>query len=100
VNPKAPPAGSWAKLCETPTARSTDPLGKPRTVGVKTCLVLHEQIDATSGAVRVAAGVEQAEGRQRLTIKVMPDVSREPGLLLTIMPPDVWRIVQRKQPRR
>ncbi len=27
----------------------------------------------------------------------MPDVSREPGLLLTIMPPDVWRIVQTKK---
>jgi invasion protein IalB len=97
VNPKAPPSRSWAKLCETPTARSTDPLGKPRAVGVKTCLVFHEQIDATSGALRVAAGVEQTEGRQTLTIKVMPDVSREPGLHLTIMPRDVWQIVQRNQ---
>jgi invasion protein IalB len=97
AHPNAPPAGSWAKLCETPTTRSMDPLGKPRTVGVKTCLVFHEQIDATSGALRVAAGVEQTEGRQTLTIKVMPDVSREPGLHLAIMPRDVWQIVQRNQ---
>ena len=77
VNPKTPPAGSWARLCETPTARSTNPLGKPRAVGIKTCLVFHEQIDATSGTLRVAAGVEQTEGRQTLTIKVMPDC--QPG---------------------
>ena len=97
VNPKTPPAGSWARLCETPTARSTDPLGKPRAVGIKTCLVFHEQIDATSGTLRVAAGVEQTEGRQTLAIKVMPDVSREPGLHLTIMPRNVWQSVQRNQ---
>jgi invasion protein IalB len=96
-NPKAPAAGSWVRLCETPTGRSMDPLGRPRAVGVKTCLVFHEQIDATSGAVRVAAGVEQAERRQSLTIKVAGDASQEPGLLLTIMPPDVWQVVQRNQ---
>ena len=77
AKPKAPPAGSWARLCETPTARSSDLFGKPRVVGVKTCLIHHEQLDATSGTVRVAAGVEQTEGRQTLTIRVPPDC--QPG---------------------
>jgi invasion protein IalB len=62
VKPKSPPVRSWAKLCETPTAGSTGLLGKPRAAGVKACLVLHERLDATTGAVLIAAGVEQVQG--------------------------------------
>jgi invasion protein IalB len=93
VPSRRPPSRSWAKLCETPTATSRDLLGKPQAVGVTTCLVLSEQIDATSGAVRVAAAVQQAEGRQTLVVKVAPDADRAPGVRLMILPRDLWQKV-------
>jgi invasion protein IalB len=85
---------SWAKLCETPTAAGTDLFGRSRAAGIKTCLVFSEQLDAAT-ATRVAAGVQQAEGRQTLLIRVTPDVTREPGVNLMIMPRDIWQTVER-----
>jgi invasion protein IalB len=87
---------SWVKLCETPTAASTDLFGKPRAVGIKTCLVLAEQLDAATGAVRVTTGVQEAKGLQTLMIRVAPDASREHRVGLTILPDEIWERVQRK----
>jgi invasion protein IalB len=94
---KAPPSRSWAKLCETPPAGSSDLLGQPGEAGVKTCLIHHEQLDSTSGALRVAAGVRQAEGRQTFLVKVPVGVDRDPGVRLMILPRDLWLRVQRNE---
>ncbi len=88
-----PPGRSWARVCETPVATGRDLFGKPKAVGIRTCLVLNEQIDMMSGAVRMAAGVEEAEGRQALIVKVAADADRGPGLRLMIMPRDLWQRV-------
>jgi invasion protein IalB len=94
---KAQPSRSWAKLCETPTTDSRDLLGKRNAVGVKTCLIHHEQIDRMSGAVQVAAGVQQAEGRQTLIVKLSADADTAQGVGLAILPRDIWRKLQASQ---
>jgi invasion protein IalB len=94
---KARPSLSWVKLCETPATNSSDLLGKPSAVGVRTCLIHHEQIDRMSGAVGVAAGVQQASGRQTLIVKVPADADPAPGVRLMLLPRDLWRKVQTSQ---
>jgi invasion protein IalB len=88
---RTPPGRAWAKLCETPSATGSDLFGKPQAVGVTTCLVVNEQIDILSGVVRVAAGVQQAAGRQTFIIRVAADANRASGVRLLVLPGDLWR---------
>jgi invasion protein IalB len=92
------PHRSWAKLCDTPGSGSGEPLlGKPAPVGVKTCLTHHEQLDASTGALRVAAGIQEVEGQRTFLVKVAAGMDQEPGVRLMILPSDLWDKVQKNQ---
>lgn len=87
---------AWVKLCETPSAAGKDFYGKAKVVGVKTCLVHHERIDATSGASMMAA-VRQTGAQLSLMVMLPPAVQRETGVRVHIYPSNLWEKVQRKE---
>jgi invasion protein IalB len=93
-----PAEQAWVKLCETPSAAGKDFYGKAKVVGVKTCLVHHERLDATNGAVLMAAAVRQTGAQQTLMVMLPPVVQREPGARVYIYPSNLWEGLQRKEP--
>jgi invasion protein IalB len=88
---------AWVKLCETPSADGKDFYGKAKAVGVKTCLVHQERMDAATGATVVAVAVRQTGAQQTLMVMLPPVVQREPGVRIHIYPSNLWEKVQRKE---
>jgi invasion protein IalB len=78
---------SWAKVCDTPAAP-----------GVKTCVIHHEQVDRTSGAPVVAAGVWQTGKRETFTVVVPANVNQAAGTKVDILPSGLWEKVLLRAP--
>jgi invasion protein IalB len=89
---------AWVKLCETPSATGRDLYGKANAVGVKTCLVHQEMLDATrAGALIVAVAVRQTGARHTLAVMVPTVVQQERGVRVHIVPNNLWEIVRRNE---
>ena len=77
--PAIKPSSAWIEVCETPSAAGKD----------KTCLVLHEQIDARSGRSLVEAAVQQAGERYTFVVEVPAGVQQAAGARVVIYPHDL-----------
>jgi len=93
----AVPPSSWVKFCETPSAAGKDFYGKAKVVGVKTCLVHAERMDATSGLTIVATAVRQTGAQPKLMLMLPSTVQRELGVRVHIFPRNLWEKVDRKE---
>jgi invasion protein IalB len=94
---KAPQGVAWVKVCETPASPGTDLFGKPSATGARTCFILHEQLEHTNAALRVAAGIRQSGNRSTFNVMV-PDNVQQASARVDIFPADLWQKLTRNEP--
>jgi invasion protein IalB len=101
AKPAGQPESAWVRLCDKGTLTGKDKENKEVKKELDICMTLHEQIDANSGAILIAAGFQQVKldgkEKQHFSVTVPLGMALPYGLVVTAFPKEIWEKVQKRE---
>ncbi len=88
---------AWVKLCEKAPTRVKGKDGRDETVQRDICLTHHEQLDGSTGTIRISAAVRQVEGQtaQHLMVMIPLGSALLPGMRFGVLDSEAWARFQK-----